>query len=105
MRNVGKVSLAKLLAGSWALFTAFSNANRPTPSILRRFRFSPLHSKNAWQSVAQDGIDLGPHTDAARDTLAKGIIHAAQRGERDRRNLRDSALVYLAEASVRKAAE
>jgi hypothetical protein len=61
--------------------------------------------EDAWQSLAKDGIELGPHTDAARDTLAKGIIHAAQLGERDRRSLRDAALAYLAEANVRKAAE
>jgi hypothetical protein len=39
---------------------------------------------------------------AAREILAKHIITAAQRGERDRRRLRDGALLSLSQQKLSK---
>jgi hypothetical protein len=57
-----------------------------------------------WQSLADDGTDLGPHTDTILDTLAKGIIQAAL-GARDEATLKKAALAYPTEATERKAGE
>ena len=57
--------------------------------------------EDAWQSLAESGTDLGPHADATRDTLAKGIVTAATLGERDQWKLRNAALAYLGETKVR----
>jgi hypothetical protein len=57
--------------------------------------------EDAWQSLTEGGTDLGPDTDATRDTLAQGIVLAATLGERDQWKLRNAALANLGEAKVR----
>jgi hypothetical protein len=38
-----------------------------------------------------------PHTDATRDTLAKGVVTAAALGARDRHKLNEAALAFLSD--------
>jgi hypothetical protein len=60
--------------------------------------------EDAWQSLHASGTTL--HLDGQEvqtsETLARCIIELAKLGERDRRRLRDAALVHLAEANVRR---
>jgi hypothetical protein len=48
------------------------------------------------QSLARNGMQVGPEETAARELVAKAIIEIALIGERDRIRLRDTALHYLA---------
>jgi hypothetical protein len=54
----------------------------------------------AWQALQTNGTTFDGQSDAARELLAKGIIHTARLGERDQRKLRDAALAYLAEVNL-----
>ena len=55
--------------------------------------------EDAWQSLPTAEVRFeSDQRDAVRDLLARGIIEAAQLGERDRRRLRDAALARLAKA-------
>jgi hypothetical protein len=51
-----------------------------------------LTIKRSDSTLARPAYELG-----AREILAKCIIELAQRGERDRRNLSDSAVQFLAQ--------
>jgi hypothetical protein len=53
--------------------------------------------EDAWRTLNSKG-GVGPHTDAARDLLAKHIIGMAQGGERDLTKLRDGAIAFMQEA-------
>jgi hypothetical protein len=52
--------------------------------------------EDAWRTLNSNGA-VGPHTDAARDLLAKHIIGMAQAGERDLTKLRDGAIAFMQE--------
>ena len=59
----------------------------------------------AWEAVQASGevFDSKARVDTARAILAKHIIAAAKDGERDEGQLRDGALVALAQSNVRSA--
>jgi hypothetical protein len=54
---------------------------------------------DAWAKIKQSGSTFArpAYERGAREVLAKCIIEMAQRGERDRRHLSESALEYLAQ--------
>jgi hypothetical protein len=52
--------------------------------------------EDAWRTLNSNGV-VGPHTDAARDLLAKHIIGMAQAGEHDLAKLRDGAIAFMQE--------
>ena len=54
---------------------------------------------DAWETIKQSGPHLRGRLieRGAREVLAKCIIEMAQRGERDRRHLSESALKFLAQ--------
>jgi hypothetical protein len=54
---------------------------------------------DAWEQIKQSGSSLArpAYERGAREVLAKYIIEMAQRGERDRKLLSDSAVKYLAQ--------
>jgi hypothetical protein len=54
---------------------------------------------DAWEKIKQSGSALArpAYERGAREVLAKCIIEMAQRGERDRRHLSDSALQFFAQ--------
>jgi hypothetical protein len=54
---------------------------------------------DAWEKIKKSGSTLArpAYERGAREVLAKCIIEMAQRGERDRRHLSESALKYLAQ--------
>ena len=54
---------------------------------------------DAWEEIKRSGSTLArpAYERGAREVLAKCIIEMAQRGERDRRHLSESALKYLAQ--------
>ena len=58
----------------------------------------------AWASVKSSGAPYSEdhYQAAAREILAKTIIQAAKGGERDKRCLRDVALLELSTATLRK---
>jgi hypothetical protein len=55
--------------------------------------------EDAWEKLKQSGSNFTrpAYERGAREILAKCIIEMAQRGERDRRQLSEAALTYLAE--------
>jgi hypothetical protein len=55
--------------------------------------------EDAWEKLKQSGSSFTrpAYERGAREILAKYIIEMAQRGERDRRQLSEAALTYLAE--------
>ena len=55
--------------------------------------------EDAWEKLKQSGSSFTrpAYERGAREILAKYIIEMAQRGERDRRQLSEAALIYLAE--------
>lgn len=55
--------------------------------------------EDAWEKLKQSGSSFTrpAYERGAREVLAKYIIEMAQRGERDRRQLSEAALTYLAE--------
>jgi hypothetical protein len=59
---------------------------------------------DAWAGVqaSQAPFAAEDYALAAREILAKHIITAAQRGERDRRRLRDGALLSLSQQKLSK---
>jgi hypothetical protein len=59
---------------------------------------------DAWAGVqaSQAPFAAEEYAPAAREILAKHIIMAAQRGERDRRRLTDSALLQLSQQKLSK---
>jgi hypothetical protein len=54
---------------------------------------------DAWAKIKQSGSTFArpAYERGAREVLAKCIIELAQRGERDRRHLSESALAFLAQ--------
>ena len=58
---------------------------------------------DAWQAVLASGMTLASERDsqAVRDTLAKHIIEQSRYGERDRRRLRDGALLQYAQSRLK----
>ena len=54
---------------------------------------------DAWEKIKQSGSSLArpAYERGAREVLAKCIIEMAQRGERDRAHLSESALQFLAQ--------
>ena len=54
---------------------------------------------DAWEEIKRSGSSLArpAYERGAREVLAKCIIEMAQRGERDRRHLSESALKFLAQ--------
>jgi hypothetical protein len=54
---------------------------------------------DAWEKIKQSGSTLArpAYERGAREVLAKCIIEMAQRGERDRQHLSESALKFLAQ--------
>jgi hypothetical protein len=54
---------------------------------------------DAWEQIKQSGSDFArpAYERGAREVLAKYIIELAQRGERDRRQLSEAAVKYLAQ--------
>jgi hypothetical protein len=56
----------------------------------------------AWEAVQASGVIFDKaKADSTRAILAKHIIAAAKRGERDQGRLRDGALVALAQSNLR----
>jgi hypothetical protein len=55
--------------------------------------------EDAWEKLKESGSSFTrpAYERGAREILAKYIIEMAQRGERDRRQLSEAALTYLAE--------
>ena len=55
--------------------------------------------EDAWEKLKQSGSSFTrpAYERGAREILAKYIIEMAQHGERDRRQLSEAALTYLAE--------
>ena len=58
---------------------------------------------DAWRSLLASGItfESDRESKAVRDTLAKYIIEQARYGERDRRRLRDGALLQYAQSELK----
>ena len=58
---------------------------------------------DAWQAVLASGVTSEADRDAqsVRDALAKHIIDQARYGERDRRRLRDGALLQYAQSKLK----
>ena len=58
---------------------------------------------DAWRSPLASGITFESDraAEAVRDTLAKHIIEQARYGERDRRRLRDGALLQYAQSKLK----
>ena len=58
---------------------------------------------DAWRAVLASGIAFESEREskAVRDTLAKHIIEQARYGERDRRRLRDGALLQYAQSRLK----
>ena len=54
---------------------------------------------DAWEEIKRSGSTLArpAYERGAREVLAKCIIEMAQRGERDRRHLSDSAIKFVAQ--------
>jgi hypothetical protein len=59
----------------------------------------------AWEAIQTSGarFDTDAHAEAARAAIAKHIIEAATRGERNERRLCDGALVAITQANLRSA--
>jgi len=57
---------------------------------------------DAWTGVQASQAASEDYAPAAREILAKHIIMAAQRGERDRRRLTDGALLHLSQQKLSK---
>jgi hypothetical protein len=59
---------------------------------------------DAWRAVLASGttFESDRESKAVRDTLAKHIIEQARYGERDRRRLRDGALLQYAQSKLKK---
>jgi len=59
----------------------------------------------AWESVQASGaqFDTNGHAETARAVIAKHIIEAAKRGERDQGRLRDGAIIAYTRANLRTA--
>jgi hypothetical protein len=57
---------------------------------------------DAWRSLLASGITFGSdrESEAVRDALAKHIVEQARYGERDRRRLRDGALLQYAQSKL-----
>ena len=58
---------------------------------------------DAWRSLLVSGItfESDRESKAVRDTLAKHVIDQARYGERDRRRLRDGALLQYAQSELK----
>lgn len=58
---------------------------------------------DAWRAVLASGMtfESDRESKAVRDTLAKHIIEQARYGERDRRRLRDGALLQYAQSKLK----
>ena len=58
---------------------------------------------DAWRAVLASGMTFESDRDSqsVRDTLAKHIIDQARYGERDRRRLRDGALLQYAQSKLK----
>ena len=58
---------------------------------------------DAWRALLASGatFESDRESKAVRDTLAKYIIEQARYGERDRRRLRDGALLQYAQSKLR----
>jgi len=61
---------------------------------------------DAWQSLQASGATFGRdrYDPPLQELLARRIIEMARRGERNPRQLRDGALIYLAELDLGKTA-
>ena len=59
---------------------------------------------DAWRAVLASGttFESDRESKAVRDILAKHIIEQARYGERDRRRLRDGALLQYAQSKLKK---
>jgi hypothetical protein len=57
----------------------------------------------AWQSLEKSGAAMDGRAQETRDRLAKCIIELARTGERNRRLLRDNALLRLTQENLRSA--
>jgi hypothetical protein len=62
-----------------------------------------LPFEDAWRSLLASGIkfELDRASAAVREALAKHIIEQARYGERDRRRLRDGALLQYAQSKLK----
>ncbi len=60
----------------------------------------------AWETVRSSGanFDDNNHAETARTVIAKHIIEAALRGERDQRRLRDGAVIAYTQENLRATA-
>lgn len=60
----------------------------------------------AWQSLQKSSVSFKPdgQAEATRERLAMRIVEMAALGERDKRRLRDDALVHLTQSNLRNAA-
>ena len=63
--------------------------------------------EDAWSSLQNSGttFHIDGSAEQTREFLARCIIERAKLGERDRRRLRDFAVIQLAQANVRKRRE
>jgi len=59
---------------------------------------------DAWASLLNSGAPFAAenHSETARDILAKHIIEAAKKGERDQHKLSEDALLQLARPNLKK---
>jgi hypothetical protein len=59
--------------------------------------------EDAWRRLEKSGVrfDTDYRREQARNTIGRYIIEAAQEGERDKRRLRDTALLLYSKSSLK----
>ena len=79
-----------------------SSPRKQRPSIRKSFRIITVAFEEAWELLTQADSTLAKRRPAAtRERLAKRIIELARHGERDPRRLRDSAMLFITQSSLK----